>query len=47
MSLRRSAEIKVRADVQMASMMEPVDTSQTAIKQQTSARGELLVIFTN
>ncbi|XP_058257347.1 inaD-like protein isoform X3 [Hemibagrus wyckioides] len=37
-SLRRSAEIKVRADVQMASVMEPVDTSQTAIKQQLSAR---------
>ncbi|KAF4083191.1 hypothetical protein AMELA_G00137170 [Ameiurus melas] len=37
-SLRRSAEIKVRADVQMASVIEPVDTSQTAIKPQTSAR---------
>ncbi|XP_046713900.1 inaD-like protein isoform X2 [Silurus meridionalis] len=37
-SLRRSAEIKVRADVQMASMMEPADTSQTAIKQPSSAR---------
>ncbi|XP_027025712.2 inaD-like protein isoform X4 [Tachysurus fulvidraco] len=37
-SLRRSAEIKVRADVQMASVMEPVDTSQTAIKQQSSTR---------
>lgn len=40
-SLRRSAEIKVRADVQMASMMESVDTSQTVIKQPLSARGEL------
>ncbi|XP_060797317.1 inaD-like protein isoform X2 [Neoarius graeffei] len=37
-SLRRSAEIKVRADAQMASVMEPVDTSQTAIKQQSSTR---------
>ncbi|KAI5626529.1 inaD-like protein isoform X2 [Silurus asotus] len=37
-SLRRSAEIKVRADVQMASMMEPADASQTAIKQPSSAR---------
>ncbi|KAM9461866.1 inaD-like protein isoform 3-T4 [Clarias gariepinus] len=33
-SLKRSAEIKVRADVQMASVIEPMDTS--AIKQQSS-----------
>ncbi|XP_037401361.1 inaD-like protein isoform X1 [Pygocentrus nattereri] len=37
-SLRRSAEIKVRADVQTASLMEPVEPSLTAIKQQSSGR---------
>ncbi|XP_036441750.1 inaD-like protein isoform X2 [Colossoma macropomum] len=37
-SLRRSAEIKVRADVQTASLMEPVEPALTAIKQQSSGR---------
>ncbi|MCJ8737698.1 hypothetical protein PDJAM_G00027050 [Pangasius djambal] len=45
-SLKRSAEIKVRADVQMASVMEPVDTSQTAIKQQSSARVREHILLT-
>ncbi|XP_072517234.1 inaD-like protein isoform X2 [Salminus brasiliensis] len=34
-SLRRSAEIKVRADVQTAPLMEPVEPALTAIKQQS------------
>ncbi|KAB5559141.1 hypothetical protein PHYPO_G00025550 [Pangasianodon hypophthalmus] len=45
-SLKRSAEIKVRADVQMASVMEPADTSQTAIKQQSSARVREPILLT-
>uniref|UniRef100_W5LF57 PATJ crumbs cell polarity complex component n=1 Tax=Astyanax mexicanus TaxID=7994 RepID=W5LF57_ASTMX len=34
-SLRRSAEIKVRADVQTAPVMEPMDPALTGIKQQS------------
>ncbi|KAI4899061.1 hypothetical protein NFI96_031201, partial [Prochilodus magdalenae] len=37
-SLRRSAEIKVRADVQTASVMESMEPALTALKQQSSGK---------
>ncbi|XP_066503759.1 inaD-like protein isoform X2 [Hoplias malabaricus] len=45
-SLRRSAEIKVRAEIQTASVMEPMDPALTAIKQHQSGRGREQVPLT-